>query len=441
MSPNELATRARALTAELPSRIGETVLLEGWLHHFRRLSNVSFLLLRDRGGIAQVVVDDPDEVERLSLLKHESVLSVTGTVTAEPQAPGGVEVKQPSIAVISEALEEPPIELYRPTIRAQLPTLLDYAPVTLRHPKRRAYFHLTHAALIGYRSVLVEAGFTEIQSPKLVAAATEGGANVFPLQYFGRYAYLAQSPQLYKQMMVGVFERVFEVGPVFRAEPHDTTRHLNEYVSLDMEMGFIRDHRDVMRMLRNIVAGMFESMASRCQADLELLGVEMPPVPEDIPSVHFADALEMVGAATGEDMSGEQDLAPAHEAWLGEWARREHQSEFVYVTGFPTLKRAFYTHPEPGRPQYSNSFDLLFRGLELATGGQRLNVYEDYIEALAARGIDPAALEGYLQAFKYGMPPHGGFGMGLERVIGRVVGATNIRDTTLFPRDINRLTP
>jgi nondiscriminating aspartyl-tRNA synthetase len=391
--------------------------------------------------VAQIVVDDPDAAERLSLLKHESVLTVTGTVTAEPQAPGGVEIKQPTVTVLSEALEEPPIELYKPTIRAQLPTLLDYAPVTLRHPRRRAYFRLTHAALIGYRSVLVDAGFTEIQTPKLVAAATEGGANVFPLDYFGRRAYLAQSPQLYKQMMVGVFERVFEVGPVFRAEPHDTTRHLNEYVSLDMEMGFIRDHRDVMQMLRKIVAGMFEAMSSQCRAELELLQLEIPPVPEQIPSVHFADALQMIGAATGEDLSGEQDLAPAHEAWLGEWAKREHQSEFVYVTGFPTQKRAFYTHPEPDRPEYSNSFDLLFRGLELATGGQRLHRYDDYIRSLESRGMDPEPFQGYLQAFKFGMPPHGGFGMGLERVIARVVGATNIRDTTLFPRDINRLTP
>jgi nondiscriminating aspartyl-tRNA synthetase len=208
-----------------------------------------------------------------------------------------------------------------------------------------------------------------------------------------------------------------------------------------MEMGFIRDHRDVMQMLRNIVAGMFAAMSSQCRPELDLLQVEIPPVPEQIPSLHFADALRMIGAATGEDLSGEQDLAPAHEAWLGEWAKREHQSEFVYVTGFPTQKRAFYTHPEPDRPEYSNSFDLLFRGLELATGGQRLHRYDDYIGALEGRGMDPEPFQGYLQAFKFGMPPHGGFGMGLERVIARVVGATNIRDTTLFPRDINRLTP
>ncbi len=206
-------------------------------------------------------------------------------------------------------------------------------------------------------------------------------------------------------------------------------------------MGFIRDHREVMLMLREIIAGMFEAISTQCQAELTLLGLQMPPVPAEIPSVHFADALSMIGAATGEDLSTEQDLSPAHEGWLGEWARREHGSEFVYVTGFPTAKRAFYTHPEPGRPEYSNSFDLLFRGLELATGGQRLHVYGDYLTALESRGLDPEPFEGYLQAFKYGMPPHGGFGMGLERVIARVVGAGNIRETTLFPRDINRLIP
>jgi nondiscriminating aspartyl-tRNA synthetase len=283
--------------------------------------------------------------------------------------------------------------------------------------------------------------FTEIQTPEIVASATESGANVFAIDYFGRPAYLAQSPQFYKQAMVGVFERVYETGPVFRAEPHETPRHLSEYVSLDAELGFIADHADVMEVAREAVAGMVDMVGRRAGDAAAVLGADLPAVPAQIPAVHFADALAMVAAATGEDVQGEPDLAPAHERWLGEWARREHGSDFLFVTGYPMVKRPFYTHPEPGRPEFSNSFDLLFRGLELITGGQRLHRYGDYLDALAAAGQDPAPYEPYLQAFRFGMPPHGGFAIGLERWVSRLTGAANVRETTLFPRDRDRLTP
>jgi nondiscriminating aspartyl-tRNA synthetase len=283
-------------------------------------------------------------------------------------------------------------------------------------------------------------GFTEVQTPKIVGSATESGANVFGIDYFGRPAYLAQSPQFYKQTMVGVFERVYEVGPVFRAEPHDTARHLAEYVSLDAELGFVADHHDVMAVLRDVVAGMLGSVATRTRA-LDVLGLTPPEVPERIPEIHFADALALVGKALGTDLSGEPDLAPEHERWLGEWARTEHGSEFLFVTGYPMRKRPFYTHPQPDRPEYSNSFDLLFRGLELVTGGQRLHRYSDYLRALAERGEDPAAYSSYLEAFAHGMPPHGGFAIGLERFVARLTGAANVREVTLFPRDLHRLQP
>ncbi|HEU5423653.1 MAG TPA: aspartate--tRNA(Asn) ligase, partial [Nitrolancea sp.] len=307
-------------------------------------------------------------------------------------------------------------------------------------PRQRALFRLSAASMSGFRSTLRALDFVEIQTPKIVASATESGANVFAIDYFGRPAYLAQSPQLYKQIMVGVFERVFEVGPVFRAEPHDTPRHLNEYVSLDAEMGFIEDHTTVMRVLTQVLAGMVRAVGQE-EAALATLGVALPVVPAEIPAIHFAEALELIAAATGEDVRGEPDLAPAHERWLGEWARREHGSEFLFVVGYPAAKRPFYTHPDPARPGYTNGFDLLFRGLELVTGGQRLHRYEDYLAALATRGQDPEPLAGYLEAFKHGMPPHGGFALGLERWVARLTGAANIRETTLFPRDLNRLTP
>jgi nondiscriminating aspartyl-tRNA synthetase len=322
-----------------------------------------------------------------------------------------------------------------------LPTILDHAAVGLRHPRQRAIFRLAAASAEGFRRTLRSEGFVEIFTPKLVAAATEGGANVFAVDYFqqGRRAYLAQSPQLYKQMLVGVFERVFEVGPVFRAEPHDTPRHLNQYTSLDAEMGVIQDHTTVMSTVERVLAGMLDNVAEVSGVDFE-----RPRLPAHIPSVDFLEAQQMIHDGTGEDVLGEPDLAPAHERWLGEWALREYDSDFLFVVGYPLAKRPFYTHPDPSRPGQSNSFDLLFKGLEIVTGGQRLHTYQAYVEALAERGTDASSLEsfaGYLEAFKHGMPPHGGFAMGLERWVARLTGLANVRETTLFPRDLNRLTP
>jgi len=414
----------RTLTGELrpqigkPAGLGERVRLAGWLHHQRRLARLTFVLLRDRAGLAQVVVEDPAAIEEIARLLPETVLEIEATVASSEQAPGGVELREPSFTVLSEPAEQPPIELRRPELKEQLPTILDHAPVALRHPKQREAFQIAAASVAGFRAALDRLGFVEIQTPKIVASATEGGSNVFRVDYFGREAFLAQSPQFYKQTMVGVFERVYEVGPVFRAEPHDTSRHLAEYVSLDAELGFVRDHFDVMRVLREAVAGMVDAVRAA--------GFDAPEVPGEIPWVHFAD--------TGAD---DVDLSPADERRLCE----EHGAEFLFVTGYPMAKRPFYTHPEPGRTEFSNSFDLLFRGLELVTGGQRLHRYEDYEAALAARGLSTDPYDGYLQAFRYGMPPHGGFALGLERWVARLIGAQNIRETTLFPRDLHRLSP
>ena len=319
---------------------------------------------------------------------------------------------------------------------AALPTVLDHAPVTWRHPARRARWELAAASLRGFRATLDAQGFTEIQTPKLVASATESGASVFPVDYFGRTAYLAQSPQFYKQQMVGVFERVYEVGPVFRAEAHDTARHLAEYVSLDVELGFVRDHRDVLAVLREVLAGMVDALRTGVGGAVERLRLALPAVPSEIPVLHFRDALALVGAP-----ADEPDLAPEHERALGAWAKATHGSDFLAVEGYPMRKRPFYTHPQPDDPRWSNSFDLLFRGLELVTGGQRLHRYQDYVAALAARGETAEPYETYLQAFAHGMPPHGGFAIGLERWVSRLVEAANIREVALFPRDLHRLTP
>ncbi len=434
-------TVERIRTTELLSYAGHDVRLEGWLHRLRQLGGVSFLILRDGYGTAQVVIDDPTLNQTASRLNAESVLRIEGQVVESAQAPGGVELRASSLNVLSESAEPPPFELFRPALTAQLPTILDHAPVALRHPGVRARFRLMAAALRGFRQTLDGLGFTEVATPKIVASATESGANVFRLDYFGRPAYLAQSPQFYKQMLVGVFERVYEVGPVFRAEPHDTPRHLNEYLSLDAEMGFIDDHHTVMKMLTRVVAGMLEELQRCDEVDITSDNWEYLHPPSSIPEIHFSDAMRLIGQATGEDLADEIDLAPSHERWLGDWARREHGSAFLFVTGYPMAKRPFYTHPDPARPSYSNSFDLLFRGLEIVTGGQRLHRYEDYLAALNARRQDPEPYRGYLETFKHGMPAHGGFALGIERFIARLCGIRNVRETTLFPRDLHRLTP
>jgi nondiscriminating aspartyl-tRNA synthetase len=410
----------RILSTEVARHTGETVTVAGWVHRRRLLKSVAFLIVRDAQGYTQIVAA-PAELAKLS---EESVVEVTATVTANEAAPGGAELTGPTIRVLSEVTAPLPVELHRPGLTATLPTQLDHAAVSLRHPSRSAALRMTAAASAGFRSALDRQRFVEIHTPKVTASATESGANVFRLDWFGRPAFLAQSPQLYKQVMVGVFERVFEVGPVFRAEPHDTARHLAQYTSLDAELGFIGDHRDVMAVVTSVVAEMVAATG---------VAVEMPA---EIPVVHFTEALRIVGAHPEED-----DLAPAHERRLGEWARREHGSEFVYVTGYPMRKRPFYTHPQPTDATWSNSFDLLFRGLEITTGGQRLHRYADYVAALERIGEPLEPYQGYLDAFRYGMPPHGGFAIGLERFVARLTGAANVREVTAFPRDLHRLTP
>jgi nondiscriminating aspartyl-tRNA synthetase len=398
----------RILTSELAAHAAEPVLLRGWLHRRRELSRVSFLVLRDRAGLAQIVLSGSEP----RTLLPETVLEVEGLAVANAQAPGGVEVHEPRVRVLSEPAEPPPLELHRPEPRESLPVRLDNAAVALRHPIVRERFRKTAAAVAAFRRTLDARGFVEIQSPKIVAAATESGASVFGVDYFGREAYLAQSPQFYKQTMVGVFERVYEVGPVFRAEPHETGRHLAEYVSLDAEVGFIEDHRDVMEVVRDAVLAMIDAVG------------ETPP--REVPVVDFADVRS----------GDEPDLSPADERRIC----NDH-GELVFVERFPLAKRPFYTHPDPDDPARSRGFDLLYRGVEIVTGGQRLHRYDEYRRQLAVRGLGEEPFAGYLDAFRYGMPPHGGFALGLERFMTQALRLGNIREATLFPRDRNRLQP
>jgi nondiscriminating aspartyl-tRNA synthetase len=438
-----LVVMERIQTVEVRNHVGERVRVAGWLQSLRRLGGVSFLVVRDGWSTIQAVAETEAELGPLQdgAIGVESVVAVEGIVAAVAQAPGGVELHELRIEVITPVTEVPPVPLNKRKIAANIGTILDNAAVTNRHPARRAIFRLGAGVMKGFRDTLTQRDFTEIQTPKIVASATEGGANVFKIDYFGRPAYLAQSPQFYKQTMVGVFERVFEVGPVFRAEPHDTTRHINEYVSLDAEFGFIKDHFTVMALLRDVMAGMMAMLNEQYQPELEIVQVRLPEVPEEIPHIFFPEAQELILRLHKVDVRGEPDLSPQDERWLGEWAKQEFGSDFLYVTGYPMGKRPFYTHPDPEHPAYSNSFDLLFRGTELVTGGQRLHRYADYIAALEKAHLPIEPFAEFLETFRYGMPPEGGFAIGLERLLMQLTGSPNIKLVTEFPRDLNRLKP
>lgn len=409
-------------------------MLLGHVHRRRELATVAFLIIRDRSGLAQVVVRAA-ELPTDGLPPEETVVRVTGTVAANPQAPGGVEIVDPQIESLSEPAAPPVVELWRPTLETSLPTLLDHAAVTWRHPARRATWQIAAASVRAFRRVLDAADFTEVQTPKIVDTVTESGANVFPVDYFGRTGYLAQSPQFYKQQLVGVFERVHEVGPVFRPSPttpcgicRSTCRWTSSSGS-SATTATSCDSSATCCEACSTASAPTQRKSSRCST-------RRSRHPEDIPVVHFRDALRRVGAP-----ADEPDLSPAHERALGAWAKEEFGSDMLAVEGYPMRKRPFYTHPQPDDTEWSNSFDLLFRGLELVTGGQRLHRHSEVVAAIEARGESPSRYAGYLEAFAHGMPPHGGFAIGLERWVGRLVEAANVREVTLFPRDVHRLTP
>jgi nondiscriminating aspartyl-tRNA synthetase len=428
------------LASELSLHVGSDVTIAGWLLNRRDLGAVTFLVIRDRSGTAQVVVADGNVREQLSGVQVESVVRVTGEVVGDERARGGAELRAREIDLLAEVTEVLPFEVNKPVLKPAIDIWLDRAPLALRHQQKQAALRVMSKVAAAYRAALERRGFSEIFTPKIVGSATEGGANVFPVEYFGRSAFLAQSPQLYKQIMVGVLERVFEIGPVFRAEPHATTRHLNEYISLDLEMGFISDHRDVMALIEAVLSEMMDDIRSTCAAEIALHAASIPTV-GTIPVVGFREAQEIILREFGEDCRDEPDLAPQHERWLGEWALREHGNDFLFVEGYPTSKRPFYTMPSAADPSVSNSFDLLFRGLELITGGQREHRYDRLVAVMSERGIDPEPFSGYLDAFRFGMPPEGGCAVGLERLVAQLLGAANVREVTAFPRDINRLAP
>jgi nondiscriminating aspartyl-tRNA synthetase len=378
----------------------------------------------------------------LSELSTESVVSFTGRIKKEERAPLGAEMLAEKVEVISPVTEEIPVELNKKELRANLDTLLDYRPLTLRNPEQRAIFKIQSELIKAFRNFLVDEDFTEIHSSKIVESGLEtGGAEMFEVKWFKDKAFLSQSPQMYKQIMVGVYERVFETAFAYRAEKHSTGRHLNEYLSLDLEMGFIESHEDVMQLEEKMLGYIINHLAKNCQNELTLLEANLPKVPSKFPRLKLIEAQEILEKEFKEKCLGEPDLDPNQERLICEYAEKKWNSEFVFITHYPSKKRPFYAYDNPKNPKETLSFDLMFRGIEVTTGGQRLHLYEDYLKKMKDRGLDPEGFSDYLSVFKYGMPPHGGLAIGAERLTIKLLGLENVREASLFPRDINRLKP
>ena len=433
----------RIYIKEIKNKIGEEVKLAGWVDVRRDHGKLIFIDLRDMSGKAQMVAlpNHKEAHDNASKLRSEWVVEIIGKVNKRPEKMinkneelGEVEVEITEVKILSEA--EIPFEKDAAT---NLDTHLDNLPLTLRTEKAKAVFKVQAEIVKAFREFLNQENFTEFQAPKLIGEDAEGGANSFDVTYFKHIAHLAQSPQLYKQIMVGVFEKVFAVGNVYRAEKHSTTRHLNEYTSLDMEMGFIQDHTDIMKMENRLLKFVMGELTETCAKEFELLKTTAPEVPKDIPAMKLREAQEIIKKETGEDCAKEPDLEPQHERWLCEYAQKQFNSDFIFITHFPMAKRPFYTHEDENNIGYAKGFDLLFRGVEITTGAQRIHKYAELVEALKQKGLNPDKFSFYLQAFKCGVPPHGGFGMGLERLTAKLLGLENVKEATLFPRDLNRI--
>ena len=421
-------------------REGREVKMNGAVHNIRHMGEVAFIILRKAEGLVQCVYEAGETNFDLKDLKEEATVEVTGIIRREERAPQGFECRLSGLRVLSQPKEIMPLAINKWKLNTSLETRLSLRPVSLRHLRERAKFKVQEGIVRGFREFLQREGFTEIRTPKIVSRGAEGGSNVFRLDYFNKKAELNQSPQFYKQTMVGVYDRVFEAAPVFRAEKHNTTRHLNEYISLDFEMGYIDGFEDIMAMETGFLQYTMELLAREYGKELELLGAELPDV-RQIPQVRFETAKQLAAEKYSRKIRNPFDLEPEEELLIGQYFKEEYGSDFVFVTHYPSKKRPFYAMDDPADPRFTLSFDLLFKGLEVTTGGQRLHDYDMILEKMEQRGMNPEDIEAYLMIFKYGMPPHGGLGLGLERLTMRLLDEANIRETALFPRDVSRLEP
>ncbi|EOO27378.1 MULTISPECIES: aspartate--tRNA(Asn) ligase [Bacillus] len=426
----------RSLTKECTKQSGKVVLLQGWVKKIRHLGNVSFLLLRDRTGVIQCVLENELAGYKVDV---ESVVHVIGEIVETSKTELGVEVLAHEVKVINGA-EPLPFEINKKKLQVGLDQLLNERVLSLRHERTAAIFKVKSTLVQSFSEFLIENDFTRIFTPKIVSQGAEGGANVFKLPYFQKEAYLAQSPQFYKQMMVaGGLERVFEIAPVYRAEHHNSSRHLNEYISLDVELGFIHDFYEVMQLETDVLRYMFQQVAKKCEIELQLLQIEVPVITE-IPKITLLEAQEILKSKYRKE-SPVGDLDTEGEKLLGKYVKETYNSEFVFITHYPKEARPMYTMQNKENPAITDSFDLLYKGLEITSGAQRIHNYEMLLASFKEKGLHPEKFQSYLNTFRYGCPPHGGFGIGLERIVYKLLELTNVREASAFPRDCTRLIP
>jgi len=434
----------RIYIKNLHTHIGKKVTIAGWIDVRRDHGKLIFVDVRDCSGTIQAVgsAKNKDVHDVLMTVRSEWVVKIEGEVKKRPEnmvkaefPTGDIELEIQNIFILGRAEEIP----FGKDESVNFDTHLDYLPLTLRTPRSKAIFKVQAEILKAFREFLNKEGFVEFQAPKIIGEDAEGGASVFEVDYFGRIAHLAQSPQFYKQIMVGVFEKVFTTGNVFRAEKHSTTRHLNEYTSLDLEFGFIKDHEDIMKLGSRLLSYIVETVVKNCSEEMKLVGAHAPETPTEFPHMKLRAAQKIIEEKYGEKCDTEPDLTPQQEKWICEYAKKKFHSDFIYITHFPVEKRPMYTYEDTEDKGYTKGFDLLFRGLEINTGSQRIHEYGALVENMKRKKVDPERFTFYLQAFKYGMPPHGGFGMGLERLTARLLLLDNVKEATLFPREINRI--
>ena len=430
--------------SEFKNYDGQIVSINGYIHRIREMTGFSFVIIRtSKDTIQCVYAPEFSDYRWDDKLCEEACVKVSGKVVSSKDAKGNdrYELQIHDIKILSLPAECLPIVINKKQLdNIQLSTVLDLRPISMRNPKERAIFKLQEGIARGFREYLMKEGFTEIRSPKINYAGAEGGTNVFKLDYFGKQVYLAQSPQLYKQALVGVYQRVFEIAPVFRAEHHDTSRHLNEYTSMDFEMGFINSFEDIMNTEVGVLKYIMNLLKTEYAEEVELLHADIPEITE-VPVMKFMDAKELLMTKFKYKPSDMKDFDPAEEELLGKYAKKELGSDFIFITHYPSKKRPFYTMDDPNDPEYTLSFDLLFRGMEITSGGQRVHDYNEQVAKMVKCGMNPEEFDTYLMLHKYGAPPHGGLGIGLERLTMHLLGAKNVREATMFPRDINRVSP
>lgn len=438
-----IAKKETSEISEILSKdIAGNVKVNGYVHTIRDMGDVAFVVLRKREGLVQCVYEEGVTDISLKDLKEGMTVEAEGSLNAEERAPHGFEVRLNKVTILSVPKEGTmmPLPISKWKLKTTLETKLNYRPISLRNIRERAIFKIQEGIIRGFRDYLFAQGFTEIRTPKIVAGNAEGGANVFKLEYFGEKAFLAQSPQFYKQTMVGVYDRVFEAAPVFRAEKHNTTRHLNEYTSLDFEMGYINSFEEIMETETEFLRYTLNLLATEYAKEVKLLDIKLPDVSK-IPAVRFDEAKLLVAEKYNRKIKNPYDLEPEEEILIGKYFKEEFDSDFVFVTHYPSKKRPFYAMDDPSDNKFTLSFDLLFKGMEITTGGQRIHDYEEQVQKMVERGMNPEDFTNFLMIHKHGMPPHGGLGIGLERLTMRLLDEQNVRETTLFPRDVSRLEP